>query len=196
MFTWLFGQGMTTTLETRDTDKGTGRLGGEMKHLSLHGIKQQFISCPASRISTIRTQLSYTHKRTHTHTHARARARRRKDICIYRHYFLFADPYLEDSQICGVSPKYIARTFQWIQALQFFDNSKQVLRAIPRVGQGLEGKYGNKNVSSKKIKIIKNTETLFWELRPINRRFYVSMGVLENKNNKKYWNLVLGATAN
>jgi hypothetical protein len=84
---------MTTTLETRDTDKGTGRLGGEMKHLSLHGIKQQFISCPASRISTIRTQLSYTHK--HTHTRARAGNTGGHKTCIFglktstAIYFLF-----------------------------------------------------------------------------------------------------------
>jgi len=58
---------MTTTLRTRDSDKVTGRLEKVLKLLSLHGIKQRFFSCPASRIAIVLTELSYTH--THTHTH-------------------------------------------------------------------------------------------------------------------------------
>jgi hypothetical protein len=57
---------MPTTLGTRDSDNVTGRLGEVMQLLSLHGIKQRFISCTASRIATVLTELSYTHARTYT----------------------------------------------------------------------------------------------------------------------------------
>jgi hypothetical protein len=66
MFTQLFWPEMTTTLGTRNSDNVTGRLGEVMQLLSLHRIKQRFISCPASRIATVLTELPYTH--THTHT--------------------------------------------------------------------------------------------------------------------------------
>jgi hypothetical protein len=65
----LLWPGMTTTLRTRDSKNVTGPLGEVMKILSLQGIKQRFISCPASRIATVLTELSYTHTHTHTHTH-------------------------------------------------------------------------------------------------------------------------------
>ena len=60
---------MTTTIRIRDSDNATGRFGEVMKLLSLHGIKQRFISCSDSRIATVLTELSYTHTQTHTHTH-------------------------------------------------------------------------------------------------------------------------------
>jgi hypothetical protein len=55
---------MSTALRTRDSDNITGRLGEVMKQrLSMQGIKQRFISCPASRIATVLTELSYTRAR-------------------------------------------------------------------------------------------------------------------------------------